>query len=148
MAILLSARLRFFEALTTAAERRRKPGATHLETGRRGELAAYFYLRRMGYIVVARGWRTGRLRGDIDLIGWDGDALCFIEVKTRTTRDVATAEAAVDEDKRRVLRRLARQYVRQLPSVPAEVRFDIVSLYLEKEKAAEFGLFRGAFGWS
>jgi putative endonuclease len=148
MAIFLSARLRFFEALTAAAEWRRKPGAAHLETGRRGELAAYFYLRRMGYIVVARGWRTGRLRGDIDLIGWDGDALCFIEVKTRTTRDVATAEAAVDEDKRRVLRRLARQYVRPLPLAPAEVRFDIVSLYLEKEKAAEFGLFRGAFGWS
>jgi Holliday junction resolvase-like predicted endonuclease len=42
--------------------------------------------------------RTGR-RGEIDLIGRDGDVLCFIEVKTRTTRNVKRAEAAVNHDK-------------------------------------------------
>ncbi len=97
---------------------------------------------------MARGWRSGRLRGDIDLIAWNADTLCFIEVKTRTTRDVATAEAAVDEDKRRTLRRLARSYMRQLPTKEVAARFDILSIYFEKEKAAEFELFRGAFDWS
>ena len=56
----------------------------HLETGLRGEREALFELRRMGYTVVARRWQTAKVRGDVDLIGWKGDTLCFIEVKTRT----------------------------------------------------------------
>ena len=65
----------------------------HQRTGRRGEEAAYFYLRRLGYVMVARNFRSARRRGEIDLIGWDKDVLCFIEVKTRTTHDVKPAEA-------------------------------------------------------
>ena len=145
---LRAARLRLFETFIHTATRHRPEEPAHLATGRRGELAAFFYLRRQGYIIVARGWRSSRLRGDIDLIAWDKDTLCFIEVKTRTTRDVATAEAAVDEDKRRTLRRLARNYMRQLPKKDAAARFDILSIYFEKEKTAEFELFRGAFDWS
>ncbi|HEX3438050.1 MAG TPA: YraN family protein [Pseudacidobacterium sp.] len=148
MPLLQSTRLRLFEAFVNASARRRTKEPEHLVTGRRGELAAYFFLRRQDYIVVARGWRSARLRGDIDLIGWDSDTLCFVEVKTRTTRDVATAEAAVDEDKRRALRRLARQYIRQLPASETQTRFDILSIYFEKQKAADFQLFRGAFDWS
>jgi putative endonuclease len=116
MPILESARLHLFEKFIEIAALRRQGEPAHLATGRRGELSAFFYLRRQGYVVVARSWRSGRLRGDLDLIAWHGDTLCFIEVKTRTTRDVATAEAAVDEDKRRTLRRLARSYMRQLPN--------------------------------
>lgn len=148
MPLFESARLRLFEKFTGAAARRRPPEPSHLATGRRGELAAFFYLRRRGYVIAARGWRSGRLRGDIDLIAWDGDTLCFIEVKTRSTRNIATAEAAVDEDKRRTLRHLARSYMRRLPNREVPARFDILSIYFEKEKAAEFELFRGAFDWS
>jgi hypothetical protein len=75
--------------------------APHLETGKRGEEEAYFFLRKKGYIMVARNYRSPRRRGEIDLIGWDGDVLCFVEVKTRTSHDVKPAEAAVDRDKQR-----------------------------------------------
>jgi putative endonuclease len=61
-------------------------------------------------VITARSWRSHRYAGDIDLIGWEGGCLCFIEVKTRTTRDVASAESAVDEDKRKTLRKMARHY--------------------------------------
>ena len=36
--------------------------------------------------MVARNFRTPRCRGEVDLIGWESDVLCFVEVKTRTTR--------------------------------------------------------------
>ena len=81
----------------------------HLRTGRRGEEAAYFYLRRLGYVMVARNFRTPNRGGEIDLIGWHKDVLCFVEVKTRTTRDVKPTEAAVDRDKRRDLLAVARE---------------------------------------
>ena len=100
----------------------------HLRIGRRGEEDAYFYLRRQGYVIVARNFRSPRRRGEIDLIGWDEDVLCFIEVKTRTSRDVKPAEAAVDRHKRREVAEVAREYLRKLPP-SCQWRFDIVSVY-------------------
>ena len=127
--------------------RRRSTSPAHLELGRRGEEAAYFHLRRLGYIVVARGWRSPRVRGDLDLIAWENDTLCFIEVKSRSSRNVATAESAVDADKMWVLRRMARQYILDLPVAPDQVRFDVLSIYFETQRAADFQLFRSAFHW-
>jgi putative endonuclease len=123
--------------------------APHLQTGLAGERAALFELGRRGYIVVARRWTSSRFRGDLDLIAWDRDQLCFIEVKTRTAHDIAPAESAVDEEKRRTLRKLARAYLRSFPSrernrIPT--RFDVVSVYL-LGGAPEFTFFPGAFGW-
>ena len=121
----------------------------HLVAGMRGEDAAYFYLRRKGYIVVARRWSPGHEPGDIDLIAWQGPLLCIVEVKTRTTHDATPAEVAVDAHKRTMLRRLARQFVRQLPQKTApQVRFDVLSVYLVPGQKKEFVHFEGAFGWS
>jgi len=121
----------------------------HLVTGTQGEDAAYFYLRRKGYIVVARRWSPGHEPGDIDLIAWQGTLLCIVEVKTRTAHDITPAEVAVDSHKRTMLRRLARQYVRQLPQKTApQVRFDVIGVYLVPGKEKEFVHFEGAFGWN
>src|SRR2546428_13331019 len=56
-------------------------------TGRRGEEDAYFYLRHLGYIMVARNFRSPRRRGAIALIGWDKDVRRFIEGTASTTPD-------------------------------------------------------------
>ncbi|HEY1767101.1 MAG TPA: YraN family protein [Terracidiphilus sp.] len=121
----------------------------HLVTGLEGEDAAYFCLRRKGYVIVARRWSAGNLPGDIDLIAWQAELLCFVEVKTRTARDLNPAEIAVDTHKRNVLRRLARQYVRQLPQAAAPaVRFDVLSVYLVPGERKKFMHFEDAFGWS
>ena len=120
-------------------------GAPHLETGRRGEEEAYFHLRRLGYVMVARNYRSPRQHGEVDLIGWDGDVLSFIEVKTRTTRAVMPAEAAVDAEKQRDLRHVAREYLRRVAGSPP-LRFDVVSVYLEEAAGApEINLFKNAF---
>jgi putative endonuclease len=127
----------------------RSPLAPHLRTGLAGERAALFELSRRGYIVVARRWTSSRLRGDLDLIAWQGDRLCFVEVKTRTAHDIAPAESAVDDDKRRTVRRLARAYLRSFPSRERDripTRFDVVSVYL-LGSTPEFAFFPDAFGW-
>jgi putative endonuclease len=98
--------------------------------GRRGEEDAYFHLRKLGYVMVARNFRSPHQRGEIDLIGWEGDVLCFIEVKTRTTRDVKPAGAAVDEEKQRELAKMAREYMRMLHE-PCQWRVDVVSVYYD-----------------
>jgi putative endonuclease len=117
----------------------------HQRTGQRGEEEAYFYLRRRGYVMVARNFRSPHHRGEIDLVGWDKDVLCFIEVKTRTTRDIKPAEAAVDRDKQRALSAVARDYLRHI-ALPCQWRFDVVSVYYESHFSQPlFELFQNAF---
>jgi len=134
-------------ALDWVAERTLAPEdiPRHQRTGRRGEEDAYFYLRRLGYVMVARNFRSSRRRGEIDLIGWERDVLCFIEVKTRTTRDVKPAEAAVDRDKQRGLAAVAEEYLRHMaPS--CRWRFDVVTVYYEPQSSQPLiELFRNAF---
>jgi putative endonuclease len=128
---------------------RGKGVAPHLATGERGEREALFHLRRMGYTIVARRWKSAKIWGDVDLIGWDGAWLCFVEVKTRSGRDAMTAESAVDGEKQDMLRRMARAYLKGFPEklrADVPVRFDVVSVYL-LPTGVEFDLYRGAFGW-
>jgi putative endonuclease len=154
----LAARLLSFERdlytrLRARADRRllqraARPAAPHLLTGERGEDAAYFYLRGLGYTVVARRWASARLRGDLDLVAWDGVTLVVFEVKTRTKRDFAPAEIQVDRDKRNQLRALSSAYLKRIPppwrdAVP--LRFDVLSIYLAPNAEPEFEHFAASF---
>ena len=112
------------------------PRPRHQRPGTNGEEDAYFHLRKLGYTMVARNFRSPRCHGEIDLIGWENDVLCFIEVKTRTTRDVKPGEAAVDRHKRRLVAAVARDYRRRLPP-SCQWRFDVVSIYYEQSKASQ-----------
>lgn len=135
--------LRVLDSAATLLPRKDTTPA-HLRTGRRGEEEAYFYLRQQGYVIIARNYRSPRSRSELDLVGWDGKTLCFIEVKTRTTRDIQPAEVAVDPEKRRDLSRVAREFLLKMKATPA-FRFDIVSVYFEPEKNTAIELFRDAF---
>src|SRR5437762_13620146 len=125
------------------------PGSTgpaHQRIGRHGEEDAYFHLRKLGYVMVARNFRSPHHRGEIDLIGWDKDVLCFIEVKTRTTRDVKPAEAAVDRDKQKQIILVSRDYLRHLP-LACQWRLDVLSVYYsDATTQPQFELFQNTQG--
>jgi putative endonuclease len=94
--------------------------------------------------MVARNYRSPRSRSELDLVGWEDDTLCFIEVKTRTTRDIKPAEASVDAEKQRGLVEVARDFLRKTGGNPP-FRFDVVSIYLEDGREPQFELFKNAF---
>jgi len=133
-------RLRRLADRRLAARARRKgesPKPEHLLTGERGEDHAFFHLRSLGYTIVARRWVSARVKGDLDLVGWDGNTLVIFEVKSRTARDLFPAEVAVNPAKQKQLRRMATAWLGQLPGrhrgrVP--VRFDVLSVYLVTDK--------------
>ena len=126
----------------------RAPAQTDAQRlGLLGEQAAYFFLRRQGFIIVARRWRYTYLRGEVDLIAWEGDTLTFVEVKTRRANTGVAAEFRIDDAKRKALRRMADAYVHQLPwqgRTPSAVniRFDTVSVYMADEKPVDIRLQR------
>ena len=142
--------LGWLDALTVRF-RRTVTVAPHLAVGLRGEEMALFYLRRQGYIVVARRWKTPKVHSDVDLIAWEGETLCFIEVKTRSRRDIVPAEFAVDQQKQKMLRSMASVFRKRLPEKIRQqtpIRFDIVSVYMSNQTESpepEIELFRAAF---
>ena len=121
------------------------PAAPHIATGRQGEEDAYFYLRRQGYTIIARNYRSPNHRGELDLVGYHDNTLCFIEVKARTTRAIKPAEAAVDREKQDDLRHVAHDFLRHLPIRPM-CRFDVLAVYYDREpRQPAFELFQNAF---
>lgn len=116
-------------------------------TGVRGETYAYWYLRRLGYVMVARNFTVRGMKGEIDLVGYDGKTLAFVEVKTRTSlrEDVGSPEDAVTTGKQRHLSRMARQFLRVYKSEDVPFRFDVLAIEAPPGLRPEVRLHKGAF---
>jgi putative endonuclease len=124
-----------------------------LRTGVRGETYAYWYLRRHGYVLVARNFTAPGLKGEIDMVGYDGSVLAFVEVKTRTRIEQsekfaalqATPESAVNIEKRRNISRVAHQFLRARHIESAECRFDVLAIETQPGQKPMVRLHKGAF---
>ena len=127
------------------------------QTGIRGETYAYWYLRRHGYVLVARNFTSPGIKGEIDMVGYDGQTLAFVEVKTRTVVELArasqsssrpaplTPEEAVNWEKRRNLSRMARQFLRARHIETAPCRFDVLAIETRPGAKPVVRLHKGAF---
>jgi putative endonuclease len=131
-------------AESTPSDRRQQ--SRHL-TGIRGETFAYWYLRRHGYVMVCRNFRVPGLKGEIDLVGFDGPVLAFVEVKTRTSKPGLSGlpEDAVTADKRRFLARMARQFLTERKLTTAKWRFDVLAIESRSGSRPVVRLHKGAF---
>jgi putative endonuclease len=99
-------------------------------TGIRGETYAYWYLRRHGYIFVAKNYMPHGIKGELDLVGYDGNTLAFVEVRTRTIRDDAAAipELSVNTAKQSVLIRTAHRFLADRRITDGPTRFDVLAI--------------------
>ena len=118
--------------------------------GQLGESYAAAYLDQLGYRIVAanftlpvgRNRRGAIINAEIDLIAYDGDTLCFIEVKTRSSDWFAPPEVNVDLRKRRQITRAARAY-RQMLGVDNEPhRYDVVTVIINDDSTPRIDLRR------
>jgi putative endonuclease len=91
--------------------------------GDRGEREAARFLRRSGFKVLTRGYRTNE--GEIDLIARDGDTLVFVEVKSR--REGSPAEAVTLEKQRR-LTLAALHFLKRFNLLEQRSRFDVIAI--------------------
>jgi putative endonuclease len=94
--------------------------------GQEGENTAAEYLRRRGYTILHRNYRTRS--GEIDIIARHGKALVFVEVKTRRTSDYGSPAAAVTSRKQQQISRVAEEYLARKNLFDSEARFDVVSV--------------------
>lgn len=125
----------------------RNPTA-RLELGERGEDFAAKFLRRRGYKILVRRFKTRG--GEIDLVCRDGAWLVFVEVKTRETEQLGAPSESVNHEKQRHLSKAALDYLRLLNNPQIQWRFDIVEVLLRKEarKPDDIRLIQNAFDLS
>ena len=112
-----------------------------LKFGRRSELLGIDYLRSVGYRIVSSGYWTRD--GEVDIIGWEGDILAFVEVKARQSSD--PPQDAVGHRKQQRVIRAARAYLAKHHLQDACCRFDILTVNANPGCTPEFRLFRDAF---
>ena len=112
--------------------------APHLALGERGEHLAAIFLESLGYELVAsnfklpvgRNRRGALVQAEIDLVAYEDETLCFVEVKTRASDWFAAPESNVDLRKQRQITRAARVYRRLLDLDSVPFRYDVVSVLL------------------
>ena len=104
--------------------------------GQLGESYAAAYLEQLGYRLVAsnftlpvgRNLRGAIINAEIDLIAYDSDILCFVEVKTRASDWFAPPQVNVDLRKRRQVSRAARAYRQMLGLEDQRYRYDVITV--------------------
>lgn len=99
--------------------------------GRLGEGLALEHLERLGYRLVARNHRTRF--GELDLVVCDGEALVFVEVKTRRASQPGRAWDSLHPRKREQVRRMARAFLADVEERPraGDLRFDAVGVTID-----------------
>ena len=118
--------------------------------GALGESYAAAYLEQLGYRLVAanftlpvgRNRRGAVINAEIDLIAYDGDTLCFIEVKSRSSDRFAPPQVNVDLRKRRQITRAARVYRQMLGIKDQPYRYDVVTVILAGDSTPQIELLR------
>ena len=115
--------------------------------GVRGETYAYWYLRRHGYVFVAKNYSPRGIKGELDLVGYDGNTLAFVEVRTRTVKEEAAAlpELSVTSEKQRVVVRTARRFLAERHVGECPCRFDVLAIDNRPGQPPVVGLHKDAF---
>ncbi len=114
------------------------PEDPRLQLGKKGEAFAAAYLEQAGYRLVAanftlpvgRNLRGAVVNAEIDLVAYEGDTLCFVEVKTRASDWFAPPQINVDRRKRRQIARAARAYRQMFALDAGPFRYDVVTVVL------------------
>ena len=105
--------------------------ADHNILGKKGEELALRYLKDNGYKILETNWRFKHK--EVDIIAREGNEICFIEVKTRSSDKWGSPEESVTVKKRKLLINAARAYVENMDCM-CEVRFDVIAVITDGEQ--------------
>jgi len=113
------------------------------KTGNEGEQLALAYLKNNGYKIIEQNYRTRF--GEIDIVALDGEIVCFIEVKTRSSVNFGMPVESITNLKKKKMIRTAFSYLRFKKWEEREARFDVVSILLKSGQKTEIEIIKNAF---
>lgn len=142
------------EILSILKQNRRREHTATSAVGSLGERLASEFLEKTGYrlvlsnftVPVGRNTRGAAVTGEIDIVALDGDRLCFVEVKTRTSDEFANPIATVTLRKQRQIIRTARIYRRIFALSEMKYRYDVIAIVITPRSEPQIELMKGL--WS
>jgi len=102
---------------------------TNIDVGRKGEQIATDFLKKKGFKIVCRNFRSRF--AEIDIIVEKENKLCFVEVKTRVGTDKGKPYEAIDKRKVFHLKMATEYYLLQNPHKNYKLSIDVVSIILD-----------------
>ena len=116
--------MKFIEKLLSKNSYNNKEKKTAVSIGALGEEAAALVLRKKGYKIIERNYRSKM--GEIDIIAKDGEYTCFVEVRLRKNNSYGSPADSINEGKRRRIIRTAQLYAMEKGIFDTPMRFDVV----------------------
>jgi putative endonuclease len=113
-----------------------------IDLGRKGEDLALDFLVKSGYKIISRNYKTKL--GEIDIIAKENNAICFIEVKTRSSKRFGLGCDTVSSRKQRQSAKAALIFLKENNLLDKSARFDVVSIDASSN-TPEINLIKNAF---
>lgn len=117
------------------------PGSRRAK-GRQAEDLAAAWLAQRGFEILDRNHSARR--GEVDIVCRDGDVLCFVEVRSRSSEAFGGPEETVDRRKARRIAAAAEDWAVRNGGLDRDIRFDVVAVTLAGGEP-RFAHFPGAF---
>lgn len=97
-----------------------------LAFGKAGEKAAVDFLKKKGYRILKKNFRTAV--GEIDIVAEHERTVVFIEVKTRSTDEYGHPFDAVTSAKQKKIAQTAESFISRYKVENRDLRFDVVAV--------------------
>ena len=110
--------------------------------GKFGEDLAVRHLKKNGYRVLCRNYRTRY--GEIDIIAQDADTMVFVEVKSRRSLTYGPPKYAITFDKQERISKTALYYLKTSGQSNVRARFDVVTV-TAAEQTSSVEIIKNAF---
>jgi putative endonuclease len=112
-----------------------------------GETYGYWYLRRQGYVFIAKNYMPEGIKGELDLVGYDGETIAFVEIRTRTVREDISGlpELSVGYAKQSMLVRTAQRFLADRHLRDRPTRFDVLAIDNIPGRLPQIRLHKDAF---
>jgi len=108
----------------------------HIRLGKDGEDLAVKYLKKKGYRILERNWRSHPY--ELDIICQHKDEIIFVEVKSRSSSNPEDAFNAFHNEKQKNVINAARNYLSATNTWNKPCRFDLICIYDENKNVEHF----------
>ena len=114
-----------------------------LQFGREGESAALTFLKKKGYRILEKNFRTKV--GEIDIIAEQDGVIVFIEVKARASHEFGHPITAITPAKQKKIIQTAKSFLARKRISDKPMRFDVVALTSDASDSWQIELLENAF---
>jgi putative endonuclease len=112
--------------------------------GMESETAAVKYLKKKGYKIIERNFKTKY--GEIDIIAKDGETIVFIEVKARKNQNFGSPKESITYTKIKKISKSALFYLKSSKQMNKKARFDVAIIKsFDDSQKPDIELIKNAF---